>query len=767
MSRYTIFKHWIFNKDKKPYYVDDMGNILLGDINTLQKPDTQPASLQHAPTGWKTTEIKYVRNAKYLGMFRDFIVPLKFALDGAIILKELMWRSIDPSNGGFEAQSFYGLSKWDRYAFPPTYKNYFLSEIDLSKYKQSREAVEVTVLEGGVAKYLKAFEGTTYEIPIAGDAEVKSVYLDGKPFDNKLEYTIYEGQIFDGVASGYNLGMGIVVQEGSTQGILTQDQPGGVFNIIQPNEDWFLNSYNKDTTINITGTLNVTLNGDWAGIRFYKYTIVNGVSVAVQDYLPPGQPTGTGNHIVDINISIPVGPGDRLYAQIKGDTVNPGIDHQITGGVLNFQYEVTFDPTVNLALTPFRLFQLLTAKLTDNKYSCESLYLKSMTELLYTSGTALRGLEDSHIKISFNDFYQSLKQYGVMLFIKNDVLYIEQITEAYQSNIIVDLGVVSNLTIDVAEDKIYNTVKVGYPNQTYDNVNGLDEFNVTQNWTFPVLKITKELDLVSPVRADMTGIELQRLNLTGKTSTDSKSDNDTFFLSVLQGATILYYDGAFEVVGNVIRIAGTKDFVTGEEITVEGQGVHTVTNTSYLVVGFTYLTITPGIANGSYTGSIIYTSATVYKLNRPAYSPITGLLHPAEAFNIPLSPKQGLLNNGAFIRSFLQDPGSLIKYRSGEKNSLLSHTLAGVTLTQNEDIQVSNLGAPLFYPFYFEGECELNESIVDIMKVTPHGTVTLTNHNGDVLYGFLEDFSVKPATNDKIKFKLLCSPLTDLKLLAK
>lgn len=748
-----------------------MGNILVGDINTLQKPDGQPASLQHAPTGWKSTEIKFLRNAKYLGMFRDFILPLRFALDGAAILKELMWRSNDPSNGGFEAQSFYGLSKWDQYAFPPGYKTYFLSEIDLSKLKQSREGVEATVLEGGVAKYLKAFEGTTYEIPVATDAEAVNVYLDGLPFDNKLEYTIYPDQQFDGRANGFSVGMGIVVQEGTTQGIVNQDQGYNEFNIVQPNEEWFMKSFSKTFTAHFTGEITLEVNSSNVGLTLRKYTIVNGVSTGVVNYGIPNIPQTPGTYVVPIDISVPMTANQQLYLRVDGDDGNPGIDHYIKGGTLKVEYEVTFTPTFTKAITLFRLFQLLTEKITENKYQCESVFLKSLNHIVVTSGMCLRNFTDQNgmIKISFNDFYQSLRRFGVMLFAKNDMLYIEQISEAYQSNIIADLGVVSNLTIDVAEDKIYNTVKVGYQNQTYDNVNGLDEFNVTQNWTFPILKVVKELDLVSPIRADMYGIELTRLNLNGKDTTDSKSDNDTFFLAVELGVVgIIYYDGLFEVIsGDRIKIPGTLSGLNGYVIEVEGLGSFTVTNSSYLIVGFTTLTVTPGITVGNYNGSITYDDPTAYKLLRPAYTSITGLLHPDKAFNVPLSPKAGLLENGSFMHSFLQDPGSLVKFRSGEKNSELSHTIGGVTLTQKEDILISELGAPLFYPFYFEGECELTDSIIDVMKATPHGTVRLKNHNGDTLYGHFEDFSIKPATNDRVKFKLLCSTQTDLKLLAK
>lgn len=774
MSRYTTFKHWLFNKFKKPYYLDDMGNVLVGDINTLKKPNGQPAFLQHAPLGWKGTEINFKSSDDFWGLITDFVISLRLVLDGRAIVNELMWRSIDPTNSFYESVLYYGLSKWDNTVYPAEYKVYYLGEVDFSEWNQTKETTEIKVIAGGSAKYLTANKGKTYEIPISADAEVKQVYLDGIPFDNTVEYTVYKDQQFDGVASGYSLGMGIVFQEGTTLGIMNQDQPAGVFNLVQPNFDWFMNHSVNNATVSakITGSFKVELGGNWAGIRFYKYTIVDDVSVAVQDYLPAGQPNGAGIHTFDIDISIPMKPGDRLYGQKKGDTANPGIDHWIRSGELKVTYEVTVNPTFTKAITLYRLFELLTEKMTAGKFQCESAYLKLLDSVFVTSGMALRDFQasDTVIKISFNDYYQALQRFGVMLFIKNNVLYIERKAQRFQAEIVADLGVVSNIVITHAKDKIANSIKAGYPNQTYDSVNGLDEFNVTQEWSMPILTTAKELDLTSPIRADMYGIELTRLNLTGKDTTDSKSDNDTFYLSVEKGVeNIAYFTGAIEVTnGDTITIPGTLMFMNGIEIEIDGVGVFTVINTSHLVVGFTTLTVTPGIVNGTYNTSIIYDNPTAYKLLRPTYSSITGVAHPDRAFNTLLTPKAAMLENGPLLSSMAHfNPGAFIEFATGEKNSDLSTTLNGVTLTQKANIQVAELGKPFFYPYYLEFETEVPINFLDIMKVNPHGTIQVTNQHGDTLYGFMWMGSVRPAINDRQKWKLLCSPKTDLKLLAK
>ena len=101
----------------------------------------------------------------------------------------------------------------------------------------------MALLEGGPTKYLKAYENATYEIPIAGDPDVKVLYFDGLPFSNTVEYTVYEVQDIRG--QFYYIGMGIVSQEGTSQGILFKDQDFIVTGTPYPNDEWFSNDLEK------------------------------------------------------------------------------------------------------------------------------------------------------------------------------------------------------------------------------------------------------------------------------------------------------------------------------------------------------------------------------------------------------------------------------------------------------------------------------------------------------------------------------------------
>ena len=48
--------------------------------------------LPQAPEGWEESTLQWARSSEYFGMIRTFSVPLKFVLDGAWLLRRVMYR---------------------------------------------------------------------------------------------------------------------------------------------------------------------------------------------------------------------------------------------------------------------------------------------------------------------------------------------------------------------------------------------------------------------------------------------------------------------------------------------------------------------------------------------------------------------------------------------------------------------------------------------------------------------------------------------------
>jgi len=764
---------WILGADKKPHYINASDHVEVGD-GVTQTDGTTPANLAYSPDGWNETLVKYGRSNKYWGLFRDFTVPLNFVKDGAKILRNAMWKQ------GMEAVLYLAISKLNRTAFPDTYDPWYAGEFDFSKFKQTQHGIDINIMEGGLSKLLKANEGTTYEIDVKNDPERFSLYFDGIPFTNKVENSIFEQEIagaaFTPGSEYWVLGTGVISNEGTSQGVITGDQAQSSDQA--PNSpNCFFTSVSKNITINISGSIYVKnfLSGTSSIKVFIHKHTSDGVFLSEYVIVPIQNISGLGTSFtVSYSFTIPFEPGTKatLYARIATVSTPGGIVNIV--GTMNYNYDVIFDSTLCECLIWKRVFEKLTEKLTDGKYGCKSSFLDSLDgSQVLTCGQAIRRFQDpvnpQYIKTSMNDFFKALQHWGCGLGIENDTLVIERHEYFFGKDISMHLGEVKDLEIVVAEDLEFNSIKVGYQNKTYDSINGKDEFNVTQGYTTPHTRIVKELDLVSPYRADMFGIELTRLKMFGKDTTDNIADNDTFMINVIKGTDYDYFNGSFQTQVNTgsyfVLIPTVKTpLANGTIISFSGND-YTILNTSYLIDGFTFIQVLEPVTNATLNTTINVTDPNIYKLYRPAYSSITGLLQPAKAFNTELTPKHALLNNGALLHSLLdyQDSKEIV-FQTGEKNSELSTTLAGVTIAQKANVSIASLPAKLFLPYYAKFKTKVEVDLPGMMRLKPYDKVSF-DYDGNTYTGFVWDAGMAPADDDAQTWQLLMAPENDMKKL--
>lgn len=789
------FLYWLLNKDKKPLYQSQADQVLEADPDTLLTAEGVPSHLKYSPDGWKGTLIKYARNVKYLGLTRDYTVPMIFVKDGARIIKDFFWRF------GRNAILYFVIKKLNRTTFPDFYDDYYVGELDLSKASHDKDSIKVQVVEGGLSKLLKANENTKFEIPIDTDPEKKVLYHDGLTFVQKVEYYVSDGMLVS------NNGQHTLQAEiNSSEQLNAVSQLGAVSanraHFKNNNELLAQNNYVVKTSANATEmtiTFDIGVTVDLAdGIPVFPgdggrllARVFNDLGVATDGIVLKDYGSGATlyqHHRLTGSVTFTVPPYSRVFicnfftvgGTIASSSVSEAVFWFYDNNVNDFiriDYTARYKPSLVEFLTPITLFNRIVEKITDGMYSVKSDFLLSLNDLAITSGPALRKYKaPAVIKTSLSDFFKSLQRYGIGLSVENEMLVIEKHDYFFKKDVAFDLGVVDDVEIVVAEDLVFNTLKVGYPNQEIDKVNGRDEFNVTLQFKAPENRIIKELDLVSIYRADMYGIEITRIDLLGKDTTDNKADNDTFMINVSKGATITYYYGAFKTQVNsgqyFISIpAVLYDLEIGSKITISGassnNGIYTIENTSYLIVGYTTIRVTEPVTNADLLGTISYTDQEIYKLNRPAYTSITGLLRPEEAFNIPLSPKRAFNNNGAYIRSIfdLQDI-DYIKFTSGDKNSLLSTTLNGETITENADVVVGSLPEKLFRPYYVKFKTKVPVNLTDLMRANPYSLIKLT-YKDHPIYIYLWDGGIAPATDDSQSWIGLMGPNTDVDKLRK
>jgi hypothetical protein len=778
------FLYWLFSENKLPLYVDSNNNVVEAD-GSMQKPDGQPAHLEFEPQSWRDVLVKYARNIKYWGVFRDMTVPMKFVGDGYAILKNRF------NKFGFEAVLYFGMSKLDPDLVPYQQLPWFLSEVNFVKYKQGKTTVQVEALEGGPSKYLKAFESTTYQIGIDTDAQYVSVKLDGMEIDNTALFAVTNSLSADvnfDIAS-HLVDVAIVQKE--------IDDIGGVQSVIRTKVQ------NLNTDIRATGKyiLKATATGvikvdhaftldvefgpppalNPAAILRSVVRVIKPDNTSSQQYvmLVKNVSTGiTGTHIVNGSGTLNVVAGDELYMYTWLDPAGSTGDAQTRftyGGAepyIKLTYTYRHPETITAALTPFRLGEQLVSKMTDGKYKLKSAFLTELSkEYVLTSGDALRKIPKSSIKTSWSDFFQSLSRWCVGVGIEGDYIVVEKLEYFFQANIIADIGEVNDdASVDVAEDILFNTIKNGYKAQEYKEINGKTEFNQGQVWTLPIAKVVKEYNLLSVYRADPFGIEILRINFGQKTTTDTEGDSDVFWLHVKEAftafsATTSYGSGIVNLILVKNQLAQLVNFLPGTRIKISGTQSN---NGFYTVIVANAVNATDfviGVNNNNMVNELD-AWATIqilnYELNRPAFTSVEGLLHPATSFNIMLRPKLGLLNNAALLHSVCDKLESKsIKLASADKNTDLVTTLNGITIKENEELQIGSLPAKLFLPAYFTVTTQVPFDFMETMNANPYGKIKFKFRNND-FYGYLVDGGIKPGDNDKQQWKLLAAPENDL-----
>ena len=169
-------KEWlacILNEKGLSYYVD---------ANGVVKTSSTPKPLKHMPNEWQNIELNFGRSSKYLGLERNFTSVYKFVKDGAKIIRNAIYNKT-----GIEEKLFFCLLKWNY--LNGLYEVYYKSEIDLLQIGDVPNiGTDVSMIEGGAAKLIKANESTIYEIP----CDELIVNIQGVTFLDKFNYYIPE-----------------------------------------------------------------------------------------------------------------------------------------------------------------------------------------------------------------------------------------------------------------------------------------------------------------------------------------------------------------------------------------------------------------------------------------------------------------------------------------------------------------------------------------------------------------------------------------------
>lgn len=737
------------------YLVESDGRVRQisnGIVTSLNKK----TPLQNSPAGWSDILIKWLRNTDRHGQVRTFSLPLGFVRDGAKILRNDMYRfNID--------RELYLLiqrltNKIDATNYSERYNFFYKGQLDFSTFDDDpgESVVNMNIMEGGISKLVKANENTQYLIPF--DEDAINIQHDGVFLQEKDNFIIQTGP----TAADHIIGTLFINKDGNAAAlaaftVYTFNNSGGAIDFTT-SLDYFFTTAQAITGINVDVSILANYTRFTTGDVNFK--IVSNLGQDIPIYTYSGD-TGVIQFATTVTLDSVAGEKFFLVCEVPG--VN-GMDYQETELHINFQSRKS--TTFIKAFRPLDVYKKLCIKLGIDVNKVVSTSLAGSTYCL-TSGDAIRGLT-SGIKTSINDFF---KAYNIYLFLGwyiKDITEIEGRDKYYDPVDPVVLGNVADMKIAPATDMIFSSIIFGHAEQQVDDVNGKYDFNGQLIYTTPVKAGGgKKLEMISPYKAGPYEIEIIRINLEGKTTTDAIQDNSVFVIDVALGdgapitATVSFvtsFNGFFITsaaglfAGQKIRI--TTPLNTGEYI-IESIG-------SVLIAQLVILQGGPVVDEATVPATIEIVTGQVYGLDRSVI-PTAGVPSPATIYNVRLRPDALLSLHYRWIRSWLYnyEPG-ILRFEQANRNS----DLVVDGLKSGRDIAIASMGAIMFKPYYFNFGTKVPIDLVETLSITPNKSF-LPIWEGDSYQGFLIEAGIAPNTRQPQVFKLLCGPETDVtKLIA-
>lgn len=304
---------------------------------------------------------------------------------------------------------------------------------------------------------------------------------------------------------------------------------------------------------------------------------------SLQIWYPSNYPIMNGTSSFDFDVSYSVAANENPFIMFFNESAGHPI--RILGG----EFTVTFNsaplPADVWCIRAYDLWRLIVNNICQLSSStiqqfnigADSELLQQYLGIFITSGDAIRAAGDPNylkyfnrvqtdpanptfqffnfynsigpvIKISLSDFFDGLNvplcaSLGNQILpgATGESLFFEQKEYVLDpSEITMTLPQVTDVKVTVAEDFFFNVLKIGQPNQQYDEKAGKYEWNTTAQFASSIKTLQKTLELVSKIRWDAYGIQYTVANLTtsAKSSTYNGSDNSVFGISADTSMTI-------------------------------------------------------------------------------------------------------------------------------------------------------------------------------------------------------------------------------------
>lgn len=494
---------------------------------------------------WDDVEMSFKRN-DYDGVVRSFSNKFKFANGAYSLLLKQYTDNYLKSNASIV---FYiRNNSW-------LWNEKFRCALDFSTFSHSGTTCEINAVDNSLASLIKAKKGTQYEYPVGELKEEYKLFYDRMQMHNQANFTITgENEEESGAVMhtyvdipqntediSSSLPLYIVTPDIFNKNVVEiydEEQNNNIpYSGTTPPPAFFLKCLRTFTTVNIKFDLVVrTFGGKGLSnviLRHYdgtNYKDILRVVIPMNDnYVAMKTP--------DEGIDIKMASGDMLFFVLNA----------IGATRFDFAYPIADPRYINISfmgqdeavsidvIKPISLINRLLTSINGGRegVTCEisSGVDSRLDNTLIVAAESIRGIKDAKIYTSYTKFVKWMEaEFGfVPVISENKVIFVHR-DSLFQNVQIKDFADNSReFEYSINSSLIYSGIKVGYEKQDYDSVNGRDEFHFTNEYSTGITLTDNVLNLISPYRADAYGIEFLT-SKRGEDTTDSKSDNDIFFV---------------------------------------------------------------------------------------------------------------------------------------------------------------------------------------------------------------------------------------------
>lgn len=533
---------------------------------------------KYSPDGWEEQNIQYLRSRTKFGLFRSFTTDLKFIREDADYLLNIV------DTYKFEGNVYITIQELD--VITANYIIIYEGKLDFSNATYNDYRYKVTVTDSDLNNYIEKNGDIEYNMTISDlvsshltpgfiayyqqfDYEgisLRDIGISNATGSQSVEEAVLtyiylinpsqnfanldsENSIFQNTVNAFRIPYNGGTWQPYEQHFIKADSNGGLCTVqidnFQINFDWLLsegiNSYcialvteNHESDLMYVQGNSWVINTNYVGVLQYDLNL--------QD----NKPSGYQIQNITKNMTLEANEGLQLRVilnrkQNQDYVLKPFNYNTISNLTVSYRGIVT---QKSIDICPLsELTKAVLYKLTDNNYYKVN-GLDNYNNLVAVNGNMLRGFKIKigditvdepgtySFKIKFNDILNFwTKAIGLAFDIVDNELCFTKITDKFDlTSSVVDLGEVTELSINSFTDYHFSTIKTGYSDYASEYLSGKYDMFAKATFKSPVNSTKNELDICPTLSANAFEIEEQVRRGTINTDLHDYTEDTTVYI---------------------------------------------------------------------------------------------------------------------------------------------------------------------------------------------------------------------------------------------